>query len=229
MKTAWIAVVLLFVSGIWAVAQRSSLDYPLTLKTSWVYHFHQENGAGVSFSDDRAALAKGNVVDMTLVSVAAGLDQIGGREFTRVENRVNGKPWLFEWERVSPEGLLIGKTIDYQQGAQEVIMQPEQKRISTALQPGSAWQWQAKDAPVRFRYSVIGPDEVDVPAGHYHAVHLTTDGTVDAPFGKVRIRQETWFVPGVGIARQETVTSLQEHPLSTVVLTLEKIERPSQP
>ncbi|HKW96472.1 MAG TPA: hypothetical protein VJN43_02015 [Bryobacteraceae bacterium] len=203
-----------------------ALDYPLALKTRWTYHLRHENGPGVRFGDDVASLVKNNVLEATLVAEAAAVEEVGGRQYTRVETRLHGKPWLFEWERASAEGLLIGKTIDYQGGAQEVLMDPEQTRISANLRPGYFWTWQAKDAPVRFRFTVVGPGEVEVPAGHHSGVHLNGRGTVTAPFGTVEIRQDTWFVPGMGIARQETDTSVQGHRLSHVLLTLVKFEKP---
>ena len=223
MKFAPAGIVLLCSAGLWAQPQRSSLDYPLALKTRWTYHLHQENGEGVHFGEDLAALAKDNVVDASVISEVAGVETIGGHSYTRVESRINGKPWLFEWERISPDGLLVGKTREQEE--QEVMMQPEQKRISATLRPGTFWDWQAKNAPIKFHYTVVGPGAVDVPAGHYQGVHLTATGTVQAPFGRVDIRQETWFVPGVGIAKQETETSVQEHKLSGVRLTLEKFEK----
>jgi len=226
MKFAHAAILLLYIVGISAQSQHSPLDYPLALKTRWTYHLHQENGPGVHFSEDLAALAKGNIVDTSVVSDAAGVETIAGHSYTRVESRINGRPWLFEWERVSPEGLLVGKSRE--QAGQEIIMQAEQKRISAALRPGNVWYWQAKEAPVRFRYTVVGLAEVDVPAGHYQGVHLTTTGTIQAPFGKVETRMETWFVPGVGIAKQETDSSVQGHRLSHVLLTLEKFEKSRQ-
>lgn len=222
MKFAYGYLVLLGGVGIWAAPQQSTLDFPLALKTRWTYHLHQENGPGVHFAEGLAPLAKGNVLDTTVISEAAGVENIAGQSYTRVESLVNGKPWLTEWERISPEGLLVGKTRDE---GQDTIMQPEQKRISASLKPGEFWDWQAKDAPLRFRYTVVGPGAVHVPAGNYQGVHLTNTAAVQAQFGKVNIRMETWFVPGVGVAKQETETSVQGHRLSHVVLTLEKFEK----
>src|SRR5437879_4879260 len=105
--------------------------FQLALKTRWTYHLHQEKGPGVHFGEDLATLAKGNVVDTSVISEVAGVETIAGHSYTRVESRINGKPWLFEWERVSPEGLLVGKTRE--QEGEEMIMQPEQKRLSAAL------------------------------------------------------------------------------------------------
>ena len=74
------------------------------------------------------------------------------------------------------------------------------------------------------RYNVVGPGAVDVPAGHFDGTHLTTDGTLKAPFGEIMIHQDTWFVPHVGIVRQETRQSFQTRRLAQIVMTLEKLE-----
>ena len=72
------------------------MAYPLAPKTRWTYHLHQEVGQGVHFGDEMAALAKGNVLEADLISEVAGTDAIGGRQYARVETRLNGKPYLTE-------------------------------------------------------------------------------------------------------------------------------------
>ena len=91
-------------AAIAAQSSRVALDYPLAIGTRWTYHMHQENGGGVSFGEDLGKFAKGNVVDVTLVAAVAGTDVIAGRAYSRVETRLNGKPFLFEWARVGSEG-----------------------------------------------------------------------------------------------------------------------------
>lgn len=222
-KLGWVGVSLC-VLGAWA-QQRPVLDYPLAPKTRWTYHLHHENGPGVHFNEELARLVKNNVLDATLVSEAAGVEKVGPHAYTRVETRLNGKPWLFEWERLAADGLLVAKSVDFQNGeGVETVLLPEQRRIATNLRPGNFWYWQAKEAPVRFRYNVLGPGQVDVGAGHYACIRLNDVGTLDMPFGKMDVRQDTWFVPGVGIARQETQTSIKGRLLSKILLTLDKFE-----
>ena len=187
---------------------------------------HQEIGQGVRFSDEDAKLAKDNVLEVTVVSEAAGVDTIGGHQYTRVESRKNGKPWLFEWERVSPEGLLVGKSIDYSGEASETILDPEQVRLSGDLRPGQSWSWKSKDGSMNFVYSVIGSDSVEIPLGRYQGIHVTTQGSIEAPFGTVQLHADTWFVPKVGIAKQETTVSMQQYRMAHNILTLEKLENP---
>ncbi|MGB8474176.1 MAG: hypothetical protein WCE61_08845 [Candidatus Acidiferrum sp.] len=226
-KALWSGVFALCACALAVEAQHSStVDFPLALNTRWTYHLHQENGKGVHFGEDAAPLAKNNILDATLISEAVAVEQVGAHSYTRVETRVNGKPWLFMWERVAPDGLLVGKSVDYEGGKQEILMEPEQKIISANFRPGNFWLWQVKDGSVRFRFSVIGPSEVDVPAGHFRGVHLNKHATVEAAFGQVEVNEDVWFVPGVGFAKHETRTSIKGYTLSHVLLTLEKIEKP---
>src|ERR1700730_7350101 len=66
-------------------------DYPLAKGTSWTYHLRKEVGPGVHFAGDDAQVAKGNIVDTTLVAHVAGTDEIGGKSYTRGESYREGK------------------------------------------------------------------------------------------------------------------------------------------
>jgi hypothetical protein len=212
--------------GAGAQTANSRLDYPLALHTRWTYHLRQEIGQGAQFNDGDAKLAKGNVFETTVVSEAAGVETIGARQYTRVESRRNGKPSLFEWDRVGPEGLLVEKSIDYSGDASETILDPEQLRLSGDLRAGNSWVWQSKDGSTRVVYTVTGAGSVEIPLGRFQGTQVKSDGTVEAPFGTVDIHQDTWFVPGVGLAKQDTTTSVQQHLLLHTTLTLEKLEKP---
>ncbi len=208
MKRGGGALLLLFAGSL---AAQPRLDYPLAPKTRWTYHLRQEGIGGAR--------------DTTVVAEVAGVDRFSGREYARVENRRDGKLWLVEWYRLTPAGLMVGKSIDYDEGPDEIVIEPEQRRIAASLRPKDFWYWQAKNPPARFRYDVIGPDEVQVAAGRFSAVRLTTKGTLTAPVGVIEVRQETWFVPAVGIARQDTNMTLKGRLLSHNVLTLDKFEK----
>ncbi len=216
---------LLVLFSIAAFAQ-PHLDYPLAPGTRWTYRLHQELAPGVRFHDEDARLASGNVLESTVVAVVADVETLFGRQYARIEHRRGGKPWLTEWCRLTPAGLMVGKSVDYENGAAETIMEPEQKRISATLRPRESWSWQAKDAPVRLRYEIVGPAPVVVPAGSYSAVRLHTTGAVASATGAIQIQQGTWFVPGVGIVKQDTATSVRGRAISHVVLTLARFEKP---
>jgi len=199
------------------------LDYPLAPGSKWTYHIHHELGEGVQFGEQDAAKATGNELDFTVVAQAAATETIGGKQYTRVEATREGKPWMTEWYRLTPDGLFVGKTVEYDSHSTHV-MDPEQKRLSAQLTPGESWIWDPKDAPLRFKTTVVATEPVDVPAGHYQATRLVMTGMIKVDAGMVQIFEQTWFAPGVGIVKQDTDTLAQGHLLTRVVMTLEKFE-----
>ena len=198
-------------------------NYPLAPGTRWTLHLHQEVGAGISFGEDVAPLAKGNVLDIQVVSEVTGSEAVGGKTYARIESKRNGKLWLREWYRLEPEGLLQGKSLDAETG-EEHLMAPPQKLLSATLQPGEAWTWRAPDAPVTIHTRVLGPESVTVPAGHYSATKLEVATTVPVGNSLVQVQQYRWFVPGVGYVRQQTESRAGTRLLSRVELALERFQ-----
>jgi hypothetical protein len=227
-KTFWVSAA---ACALWFAAaaspQTGGLDYPLAPNTRWTYHLRQELGPGVHFGAEDARLAKGNVLDTTVISEVAGSDVVGGLKYTRVESRRDGKLWLAEWYRLGPQGLMLGKRLD-SSGGGEMVMAPPQRRLSLALQPGESWTWKSANAPLVYQTAVDGPAATDVPAGHFQATRLSMRGTIGIGGGTVDVRQTFWYVRGTGYVKQDTVTSISGHLLSHVVLTLERFDRPGQ-
>jgi hypothetical protein len=227
MKFLQWACLLVCAGSLAAPAGSVGLDYPLALKTRWTYHLHHVLGEGVRFGPDDAKLAKGKVLDTTLVTEVMGVDTFGGRTYTRVENRRSGKRWLVEWLRLTPEGLMVGKTAEYDQEATTTMMKPEQRRIAAELRGGYFWNWQPPNVPVRIQYDIVGPMVAQVPAGRFDAIQIRQHSTLGSGASAVHVRQLSWFVPGVGIVKQETETDRQGRMLAHVELTLEKVEKPA--
>jgi hypothetical protein len=201
----------------------AAVDYPLALHTRWTYHLRHEVGPGVHFDGEYAALAKGNVLEDTVVSEVAGKDRIGNLTFMRVENRRSRGLWLIEWYRAAAEGLFLGKTIEAEAGT-ETLMSPPQKVLTRTLRVGGAWTWQASDAPVKIHVNVKGTSALTVPAGTYAATEIAYVLTMPTPGGMVRAEQTRWFVPGIGWVKQETRTRIGTRLLTHITVTLEKFE-----
>lgn len=198
-------------------------NYPLTLGTQWTLRLRQELGPGVQFGPEDAALAKGNVLETAVVSRVKGADNIGGAAFTRIESLRNGKPWLEEWLRLTPQGLLLGKTVDHSTGEQ-TPMSPPQRLLSSTLHPGEVWDWKQSNAPVNSRTTVGLPEQVIVAAGTFSATPVRVEMTFATEGQPLVVRQTRWFSPGVGYVKQDTLVSIAGHTVSHTVLTLEKFE-----
>jgi len=210
-------------SAIASPSARESVDYPLALNTAWTYHYHMEVGEGVHFGTGLGKLAKGNTADVTVVSQVVGTDLIGALKYTRIESRMNGLPWLTEWDRLAPEGFMIGKTIDAEAG-QTIVMIPPQKTLSPSLKTGESWDWNPPGAPVSMHYSVVGTEKVTVPAGTFDAIHVLVVMNISTQGGMVVTRQSRWFVAALGYVKQDTESRLGGRLLTRGVLTLEKYE-----
>ncbi len=201
-------------------------DYPLAVGTQWTLHLRQELGAGVHFSDDDCALAKGNVLDMTVIARVAALDPLSGVRYSRIESRRNGKPWLEEWLRIAPEGLLLAKSIDHSTEEQNEML-PPQRWLSPTLTPGESWNWKHSVAPVSSHTTVGTAEKTVVPAGAFDAVRVTIETIFTTEGEPLKVTQIRWFVPGVGYVKQDTRAEIAGHLLTHTVLTLEKFERAS--
>lgn len=205
-----------FASGQNAAAPASP-QYPLAMKTRWTYDMRQEFGPGVHPSAADAALVKGNVLETTLVSEVAGTDMIGGMRYTRVESRHDGRLWMTEWLRLTPEGLFLGKT---NEDGSETILVPPQKILSPRMAAGEAWAWKASDAPVNIRTQVAGKEATDVPAGKFDATKTIHQLSMVLPQAAVRSTNSRWFSPGVGYVRQESETYAGDRLLTRTQLRL---------
>jgi hypothetical protein len=207
-----------------APAGESGVDFPLALRTKWTDHLHEEVGEGVHFQGILQKFDKGNTLDATVSTEVVGSDLINGETYIRLESRIADTPWLTQWLRQTAGGLLLGKTIDFEQGEDVTLMVPPQKLLSPALKAGESWDWRTTDAATVMHIKVVGPADITVPAGTFPTTQLSYDVTVQAEIGLITVRQRRWFAPGVGYAKQDTEIRLGEHLLSHVVLTLEKYE-----
>jgi hypothetical protein len=204
-------------------AAESAVNFPLAPKTKWTVHLHQEMGEGVHFGPMFSKFAKGNSVDVPVITEVVGSDLINGDKYMRRETRVKGTLWLTEWLRQTANGLLLGKSFDAEQG-QEIPMVPPQKLLSPTLKAGESWDWKASDASVVMQIKVLGPADLTVPAGTFHTTEISNDATIETEGGMITIRQTSWFASGVGYVKQDTETRLGDRLLTHTVMTLEKFE-----
>jgi hypothetical protein len=206
-----------------AAAGTDEVNYPLALKTRWTYRFHQEIAEGGLFSGMLAKLAKGRVVDAMVHSQVTGIDLVSGTSYVRVVSRIQGNLWVAEWYRWGPDGLLLGKTADFETG-DEALMVPPQKILSSRLKKGESWTWKSSMAPIKIQVKIVGPAKVSVPAGGFEATQIFHDMTIEGEANRANVQQNRWFVSGIGYAKQETKSFVGKRMLSTTVLTLEKFD-----
>ena len=199
----------------------ASPQYPLAMNTRWTYEMRQEFGPGVHPSGQTAALVKGNVLDTTLVSEVAGSDVISGVRYARVESRHDGRAWMMEWLRLTPDGLFLGKT---NEEGKETLLAPPQKMLSPRMAAGEAWDWKALNAPVSVHVRVMGKEATDVPAGKFEALKTVHELSMVLPQATIRSTNSRWFVAGLGYVRQESEVHAGDRLLTRTQLRLTAFE-----
>ena len=198
-------------------------DYPLAKGTSWTYHLRKEVGPGVHFAGDDARVAKGNVVDTTLVAHVAGTDEIGGKTYIRVESYREGKLANVDWFALTSDGLIHPKTKDYVAGGESELNPPE-RLLSPGLAPQETWTWQDSQSPRTAQTTVLSPEQIKVSAGSYRAVPVQTETSIPTEGEPVHMTLTQWFVPGIGFVKYEMRMEIAGHLLMHNVETLEKFE-----
>ncbi|MGH9409184.1 MAG: OmpA family protein, partial [Vicinamibacterales bacterium] len=197
--------------------------FPLAVGTRWTFHERQEIGPDAHFSEEDAARAHGNVVESTVISVVKGTDRLDGSDYVRIESTRAGQPYLIEWYRVAPEGLLLGKRNDIA-GQLEIPMRPPQRLLSAALRPGESWSWQNDDHAYAVRRRVVRGGSVTVPAGTYTAARLEGDVTAQQGPLTIQAQEVWWFVPDVGFVLREDTMSASGDFFMHITTSLEKFE-----
>jgi outer membrane protein OmpA-like peptidoglycan-associated protein len=200
-----------------ALAAPEPPDYPLAMNTRWTYHLRQEFGPGVHPSPPDVALMKGNVLETTVMSEVMGSDTIGGLKYSRVESRHDGRLWMTEWMRLTPDGLFLGKTSE---DGDETLLVPPQKILSPRMAAAEAWAWKASGAPVNIRTHVVGKETAEVPAGKFDATKMMLEMNMVLPEATIRSTNSRWFSAGVGYVRQETEVFSGDRLLSRTQLQL---------
>ena len=92
------------------------------------------------------------------------------------------------WARINLDGELIK-------------FNPPQTMVAAPLKDGAIWNFdgQAGDLKVHQQYEVTGEEDIEVPAGEFHAFHIR--GEQSSPS---RMTIDRWFAPGVGIVKDIT-------------------------
>jgi hypothetical protein len=113
------------------------------------------------------------------------------------------------WARINLDGELIK-------------FNPPQIMVAAPLKQGATWNFhgQAGDLKVRQDYNVTGEEDIEVPAGEFHAFHIR--GEQSSPS---RMTIDRWFVPGTGIIKDVTTMRAADGDLLERI-SLELTKRP---
>jgi hypothetical protein len=186
--------------------------------TTWVYEMAQETGAEFTLSDAKVG-PDGKVHALATYRIT-GTQEVDGKNLLKFEMHRDGVITNTDLMSVDEHGIVCAARID--QYGELTKLDPALTMIAAPLKAGASWEFNGKlgDSIEKQHYDVVGEEDVDLPAGKFHAFHIHGEQT--AP---VRMTIDRWFVNEVGIVKDVTETRMPDGDLLRRI-SLELKEKP---
>jgi len=186
--------------------------------TTWRYDMTQEAGEEFGFSDVKPG-PDGKVHSLAIYRLS-GTQDFEGKNLLKFEMHRDGMVATTELATVDDHGIAIAARID--QYGDLTRLDPPQITVSAPLKTGATWQFEGKvgDTIAHQEYKVIGEEDIDLPAGKFHAFHIHAEQT--AP---LQMTIDRWFATGVGIVKDVTEIRMSDGDLLRRI-SLELKEKP---
>jgi hypothetical protein len=191
---------------------------PTNPGTTWRYSMTQEVGKGLTISNlKRDADSKAR---LSVLYRLDGMEDVDGRELLKFEMHRAGAITNTDLVTVDEHGITCWARINLD--GELIKFNPPQTMVAAPLRQGATWDFngQAGDLKVRQRYNVTGEEDIEVPAGEFHAFHIR--GEQSSPS---RMTIDRWFAPGTGIVKDVTTMRATDGDLLERI-SLELAERP---
>jgi hypothetical protein len=149
-----------------------------------------------------------------------GVEDVDGKGLLKFEMHRSGSITNTDLVTVDEHGITCWARINLD--GELIKFNPPQTMVATPLKRGTAWNFdaQAGDLKVHQRYDVTREEDIEVPAGEFHAFHIR--GEQSAPS---RMTIDRWFAPGTGIVKDVTTMRATDGDLLERI-SLELAERP---
>ena len=191
---------------------------PTNPGTTWRYSMTQEVGKGLTISNlKRDSDSKAR---LSVLYRLDGIEDVDGRELFKFEMHRAGAITNTDLVTVDEHGITCWARINLD--GELIKFNPPQTMVAAPLRQGATWNFdgQAGDLKVRQRYNVTGEEDIEVPAGEFHAFHIR--GEQSSPS---RMTIDRWFAPGTGIVKDVTTMRATDGDLLERI-SLELAERP---
>jgi hypothetical protein len=168
---------------------------PTTEGTTWNYDLVQEKPSG-DFD-----LTEPNEQEQIAVTYRLGAtEKIDNKDLQRLEIYRGDTLESVDLIAVEERGITCPARLDSQGAITKLA--PPQIMLATPLKTGGRWNFDGTIAgtKVNQRYEIAGEEDVDLPAGKFHAWRIHCEQTLPAP-----ATIDRWFVPGTGFVKVETV------------------------
>jgi hypothetical protein len=170
---------------------------PTAEGTTWRYNFIQEKPSA-SFD-----LTEPNEQEEFVVTYRLGSTQsLENKELRRLEIYRGEALESVDLIAVEENGIVCPARADDRNGITK--LNPPQKMVAMPLKTGTKWTFDGTvgETKVNQRYQIAGEEDVDVPAGRFHAWRIHCEQTLPT-----RATIDRWFVPGTGFVKVETTAN----------------------
>ena len=186
--------------------------------TTWRYSLTEELGKGVTISNLKPdAYGK---IRLPVLYRLEGIEDVDGKKLLKFEMHRAGSITNTDLVTVDEHGITCWARINLD--GELIKFNPPQIMVAAPLKQGATWNFhgQAGDLKVHQDYNVTGEEDIEVPAGEFHAFHIR--GEQSSPS---RMTIDRWFVPGTGIVKDVTTMRAADGDLLERI-SLELAERP---
>ena len=192
---------------------------PTAPGTTWRYNMTQEVSAGLNVPDVKPD--PDGKFRTTVVYRLEGTEDIDGKELLKFEMHRRGVITNTDLLTADERGVLCWARINVD--GEFVKFNPPQPMIAIPLKRGAKWNFdgQAGDLEVHQHYEVTGEEDIQVPAGKFHAFRIHSEQTSPSP-----MTIDRWFATGTGIVKDVTTMRAKNGNLLERI-SLELVEPPS--
>ena len=191
---------------------------PTAPGTGWRYKMTEEPGKGLRIPDSKTD-ATGTIRVSVLYRIA-GTENIDGKELLKFEMHRAGVVTNTDLLSIEEHGIVCAARINLD--GELIKLNPPQTIVAAPLERGASWNFEGQvgDMKVHQHYDVTGEEDVDVPAGEFHAFRIHGEQTSPSP-----MMIDRWFVIGTGIVKD--VTTMRDGGGDLLErISLELMERP---
>jgi hypothetical protein len=180
-----------------ATASIAAPIIPTIPGTTWRYNMTQEMDHGLSVPDIRPD--PDGKIRAPVVYRIEGTENVDGEELLKFEMHRAGVITNTDLLNVDQRGVFCWARINLD--GEFVKFNPPQPMISMPLKRGASWNFegQAGDLKVQQHYEVTGEEDVQVPAGKFHAFRIHSEQTSPSA-----MTIDRWFAAGTGIVKDVT-------------------------
>jgi len=208
----------LLLTAVPLAAMYGSQLIPTADGTAWRYNMTEEIGNGLNIRSAKSD-ADGKIRVPVLYRIE-GTENVDGRDLLKFEMHRASVITNTDLLAVDEHGITCWARINLD--GQLTKLNPPQTMITAPLKKGAGWDFngQAGELKVQQHYDVIGEEEIEVPAGKFHAFHIHGEQT--SPNGMTIDR---WFASGIGIIKDVTTMRAAKGDLLQRI-SLELADRP---